>query len=318
MRQLVSVIIPVFNVMPYLKKSVYSVLNQTHAEIEIILIDNGSTDGSFQLMQEFEREYPGKIRLSREPKKGAPAARNRGLEMARGNWFQFLDADDYLLPTKIEHQLRLAEKAKGPLIVNGAYSIEDEQIICDRFPSERTDDLKSVFLGETGVSSSLLFDKQLKKSGPRWDNNWASSQDNMLLFDCVKMGFKLIYDPALLTVKKQRTSGMISQQSHDIISEARALSRASQLRYFRQTDSELSKDREVIAVFAKYLWYFARKDAKLAFQLYRELLKDQATGNIWRKLKIPHRLLIRTLGVKRAFELKNRIKKGLLSNAPID
>lgn len=318
MRQLVSVIIPVFNVMPYLKKSVYSVLNQTHAEIEIILIDNGSTDGSFQFMQEFEREYPGKIRLSREPKKGAPAARNRGLEMARGNWFQFLDADDYLLPTKIEHQLRLAEKAKGPLIVNGAYSIEDEQIICDRFPSERTDDLKSVFLGETGVSSSLLFDKQLKKSGPEWDNNWASSQDNMLLFECVKMGFKLICDPALLTVKKQRTSGMISQQSHDIISEARALSRAIQLRYFRRTDSELSKDREVIAVFAKYLWYFARKDAKLAFQVYRELLKDQATGNIWRKLKTPHRLLIRTLGVKRAFELKNRIKKGLLSNAPID
>ena len=100
----VSILIPCYNAAPWLAATLESALAQTWADKEIILVDDGSTDGSLALAQ----AYAGRgVRIFAQPNAGASAARNRALREARGDYFQFLDADDLLSPGKLAAQLAL-------------------------------------------------------------------------------------------------------------------------------------------------------------------------------------------------------------------
>ena len=89
----VSVIIPIYNVEAYLRECLDSVLNQTLGDIEIICIDDGSTDCSAKILEEYAKD-DRRIRVITQSNAGAGAARNTGLAIAQGQWFSFLDADD--------------------------------------------------------------------------------------------------------------------------------------------------------------------------------------------------------------------------------
>lgn len=91
-----SIIVPVYNVFGYLQQCITSVLGQTLEDYEIILVDDGSTDGSEVLCDKYVREFPEKIKCVHQSNKGLSAARNVGIEKARGDYLIFLDSDDYL------------------------------------------------------------------------------------------------------------------------------------------------------------------------------------------------------------------------------
>jgi len=101
---LVSIIIPVFNSEKYLADTITSALLQTWTNIEIIIVDDSSTDRSLNIARQFNDD---RIRVFEQKNKGASAARNRGLAEAKGEYIQFLDADDVLNNVKIEAQVRL-------------------------------------------------------------------------------------------------------------------------------------------------------------------------------------------------------------------
>jgi glycosyltransferase involved in cell wall biosynthesis len=104
---IVSVIIPILNMRRYLAEAVDSVRAQTYRDWELLLIDDGSTDGSLDLAADYARRDPARIRVlpnSGADAHGASAARNRGLRDARGEWIAFLDADDIWLPDKLARQ----------------------------------------------------------------------------------------------------------------------------------------------------------------------------------------------------------------------
>lgn len=98
---LVSVVIPCYNAEKWIAETIRSVLHQSYANTEIIVIDDGSSDNSAAVVHSFG----DKVRLETGPNRGGCAARNRGLEIARGEYIQFLDADDVLSKEKIELQL---------------------------------------------------------------------------------------------------------------------------------------------------------------------------------------------------------------------
>jgi glycosyltransferase involved in cell wall biosynthesis len=102
--ELVTVIIPCFNAAGFVGDAIESALSQSWSAIEVVVIDDGSTDDSVGVL----RRFGDCVRWETGPNRGACAARNRGLEMARGEWIQFLDADDLLLPSKIERQIKHA------------------------------------------------------------------------------------------------------------------------------------------------------------------------------------------------------------------
>ena len=98
-----SVVIPVYNVKDYLEKCVDSVLAQTGADYEILLVDDGSTDGVCpEICDRYGREYPDRIRVIHQENGGLGAARNTGIEAAQGEYLVFIDSDDYILPGLLE------------------------------------------------------------------------------------------------------------------------------------------------------------------------------------------------------------------------
>lgn len=98
---LVSIVIPCFNAAAYVADAIRSGLEQTYSHREVIVIDDGSTDGSLEVLKSFGSA----IRWETGPNRGACAARNRGWRMAQGELIQFLDADDWLYPNKLELQV---------------------------------------------------------------------------------------------------------------------------------------------------------------------------------------------------------------------
>lgn len=91
----ISVIIPIYNVKPYLQKCVLSVMTQTYRNLEIILVDDGSTDGSGELC-DFLAQQDGRIKVIHQKNQGLSVARNTGLDASTGEWIAFLDSDDWI------------------------------------------------------------------------------------------------------------------------------------------------------------------------------------------------------------------------------
>lgn len=102
---MVSVIIPAYNAEKYIEKSIGSLIRQTYRQLEIILIDDGSTDNTGQIMEKIAKEDK-RIRVFHQENKGVSAARNLGIRKANGEWISFLDADDWLSPTTYSFILR--------------------------------------------------------------------------------------------------------------------------------------------------------------------------------------------------------------------
>jgi glycosyltransferase involved in cell wall biosynthesis len=106
---IVSVVIPAYNAAAFVQGAIDSALAQTHRDLEVIVVDDSSTDETPALLA----SYGDRIRVHRQPNAGVAAARNAGAALASGEWIAFLDADDQWMPTKIERQLALAA---APLI----------------------------------------------------------------------------------------------------------------------------------------------------------------------------------------------------------
>ncbi|MFD2161021.1 glycosyltransferase family 2 protein [Paradesertivirga mongoliensis] len=105
-RPIVSIIIPFYNTERHLASCIESAINQSWPNTEVILVDDGSTDNSLSIATHYQNE---RIRVFRQNKGGASAARNKGLREAKGDFIQFLDADDFLHPDKIKSQIELLE-----------------------------------------------------------------------------------------------------------------------------------------------------------------------------------------------------------------
>lgn len=105
---LISIIVPVYNVERYLDKCIDSIRCQTEQKLEIILVDDGSTDRSGELCEQYAKKDP-RIRVIHKENGGLSDARNAGMKVALGQWWMFVDSDDYLAPDAAETLLRAAQ-----------------------------------------------------------------------------------------------------------------------------------------------------------------------------------------------------------------
>ena len=105
----VSVIIPVYNTEDYLKECIESLVNQTLREIEILIVNDGSTDSSLEIMKEFKNKYPNIIKIFDKVNGGQASARNYALPFAQGEYLGFVDSDDWVDSTMYEEMYEKAE-----------------------------------------------------------------------------------------------------------------------------------------------------------------------------------------------------------------
>ena len=127
MNDVISIIVPVYNVSKYIIETMDCVRRQTYADWELLLVEDGSTDGTAEIIQKYmERTQDARIRLLRQPSNmGAARARNRGVEEAVGRYVAYLDADDLWTPTKLEKELAFLKEKQAAFVFTG-YEFADE------------------------------------------------------------------------------------------------------------------------------------------------------------------------------------------------
>ncbi|GAA4084412.1 glycosyltransferase family 2 protein [Mucilaginibacter panaciglaebae] len=133
---LVSVIIPTYNSEKYLAEAITSALSQSYHNIEVIVVDDGSTDNSLTIAKSFESK---KVKVFSQQNKGAGCARNKGLSQATGNYIQYLDSDDRLSPDKIAMQLAVLEKNEGKIAVCSTIHFNGDSLTPANIPSPYED-----------------------------------------------------------------------------------------------------------------------------------------------------------------------------------
>ena len=106
----ISVVIPTYNRKKYIKRAIDSVIHQSYEPFEIIVIDDGSTDGTYELIK--QSYSSSQISLKKQKNSGVSSARNKGIKLANGDWIAFLDSDDEWFENKLELQVREIKKSK--------------------------------------------------------------------------------------------------------------------------------------------------------------------------------------------------------------
>lgn len=125
MRAEISIIIPVYNVENYLRQCLDSILNQTFQDFEIICVDDGSTDKSLEILEEYKKK-DDRFVILRQNHLGAGAARNLGLKSAKGKYVQFLDSDDYFEKDMLEELYKRAIKYNSDMVVCSSRKVDEE------------------------------------------------------------------------------------------------------------------------------------------------------------------------------------------------
>lgn len=125
---LVSIIIPVYNVEAYLEECLDSVVNQTYKNIEVIAVNDGSTDSSPEILNRYKEKY-GNIKVINQRNSGPSGARNRGIAEATGKYIYFLDSDDYILPETVENIIGKMEKYELDLVRFGAQPFYEDKSV---------------------------------------------------------------------------------------------------------------------------------------------------------------------------------------------
>ena len=126
--ELISIIVPIYNVEQYLEECIVSLINQTYTELEIILVDDGSTDSSGKICDEFEKKDQ-RIKVLHKKNEGLGFARNSGLELANGQWVTFIDSDDYAEVDMISKLIENAVKYNADTCIGGFKKVDDKNVL---------------------------------------------------------------------------------------------------------------------------------------------------------------------------------------------
>ncbi|BDA74337.1 hypothetical protein CAL7716_085030 [Calothrix sp. PCC 7716] len=179
---LISILVPCYNAAPHLPQAIESALAQTWDNKEIILLDDGSTDNSYEI----SKSYPIKA-IKAALREGQADSRNALFELSRGAWIQYLDADDYLLPTKVANQLKHQENFPEVEVLIDNFSIlsGDGAI----FPHVHADTvLQTIARGGKFQSNCFLFKREVLEK-IKWQN--YPCQDSLMALDLVRARTKI-------------------------------------------------------------------------------------------------------------------------------
>ena len=150
---LVSIIVPVYNVEPYVEECLESLVNQTYKNLEIILVDDGSTDNSGKICDEYGNRF-NQIKVIHKQNEGLGMARNTGLDHASGDFVYFFDSDDYIELDELEYLINKAVENEVDVCLTGFKSVNDsKQVLVVREYEDR------VYRGKTAKTE--LFPKML-------------------------------------------------------------------------------------------------------------------------------------------------------------
>lgn len=211
----VSILIPCFNAEQWIGNAIASALDQTYGNIEIVVVDDGSSDGSLEIIQSFGR----RIHWESGPNRGGNQTRNRLLELANGEWVQFLDADDYLLPAKIQNQMNFIGESES--LVDMVYSPVIHSVLTNgRFEvfeangaDETETPLEHWLQWRCCQTGSALWNTESLRAIGGWNEELKCCQDIELTMRAIINELNLVYFPIGEAVYRVWSEGSVSRSN---------------------------------------------------------------------------------------------------------
>jgi glycosyltransferase involved in cell wall biosynthesis len=216
MNPLVSIVIPVYNGANYVREAIDSALAQTYANVEVVVINDGSTDGG--KTRDIAVSYGDRIRYLEKPNGGVATALNLGIREMRGELFSWLSHDDVYYPEKIARQVELLKTSgDGKTILFGNYDIIDHAGRLVGRGAIETFALNNPILSILGTyvyGCSLLIPKTVFDGAGHFNESLKNSQDNEMWLRIACKGYRLQYVPeVLLKVRKHAEQGSLTESA---------------------------------------------------------------------------------------------------------
>jgi len=207
--KLVSLIIPVYNAKSWIKETINSIFSLGIADLEIIVIDDGSTDTSVEII---EIEFPS-VTLIRTANFGASHARNVGTAVATGKYIQYLDADDLLEPKKLDLQIAALESSGADVAygnwkriaanAQGAFMVTN--LVCRQMTHEPEIELFTDFWCPPAV---YLFRREIVEKVEKWNERLSIIQDARFVLDCALHGAQFVYVPEFMAQYREHANSL--------------------------------------------------------------------------------------------------------------
>jgi hypothetical protein len=212
MAELVSILIPCHNAERWIAQAIESALAQTWSAKEVIVVDDGSTDNSLNII----RSFGDRICFEASTRQGANGTRNRLLELARGGWLQYLDADDYLLPAKVMQQMEFISAHQPTDVVFGPVTLEHwsetkawREVLLIPEPHDLWALLTSWRLPQTGAA---LWRKQAILDVGGWKYGQPCCQEHELYLRLIIGQKRFAYCPATGAVYRQWSDSTVCRR----------------------------------------------------------------------------------------------------------
>ena len=273
----ISIIVPVYNAEKYLEKCLVSLLNQTLKNIEIIVVNDGSTDKSLEIALKLSKSDQ-RIKIYTQSNGGASRARNLGIKMSSGKYLGFVDADDYIKPEMFEHLLNLCENNDCDMSICGWYVVDGDNVRKSHFNSK----LKIM---TTEEAIDMLLDHF------SFDNFSCNKLFKKKLFNDVEYPNGIIFEDLLVIYKLINNSKKIAADS-------------TPLYYYVQHNNSITNNLQKHLNVTAFESFVIRKNDLL--QLYPKL-KNKIRSNFFTANKMYFMISLNSDNRNKKFE-KERIK----------
>ncbi len=268
----VSVIIPAYNTEAYIAKAIESALEQTLTDIEVIIVDDGSSDKTVEVAKSFTDQRL-KI-IVNEQNFGAAASRNRALRAAQGEWIAVLDSDDWYAPERLEKLVSVANEINADMIADDLYLIKDGEtspwstLIEESGESiDKTLQIDIVYFVETdvygqpglhlGLSKPLFKREFLVKHGIEYDENIRMGQDFWIDMKCLIKGARFFIEPKPYYFYRSRPGSLVYQSQISRINQyCEATSSFMQQDAVKKNPALMRALSYNLAIYQKNLAYF--------------------------------------------------------------
>ncbi|BAY77522.1 glycosyl transferase family protein [Nostoc linckia NIES-25] len=327
----VSVIIPAYNTEAYIEKAIKSALEQTLNDIEVIVVDDASSDKTVEVAKSFVDERL-KVIVNQQ-NLGAAAARNRALRAAQGEWIAVLDSDDWYALERLEKLVSLANEKNADMIADDIYFINDDETSpWSTLIQESGKDIDKIFqvdivyfvetdiFGETGLHLGLskpLFKREfLLQHGIEYDEDIRMGQDYWLDMKCLIKGARFFLEPKPYYFYRSRPGSLVHQSRLPRLNQScKATNSFMQQEAVKKNTALMRALSRNLAIYKKNLAYFQvvepLKQGKWLTALTQMVKNPDFFSHFISRLNniIGRRIQYYTTGDKSAFHMSYNIDK---------
>jgi len=238
---MISIVVPAYNVSNFIKKTINSVISQSDTSFEVIIVDDGSIDNTYEVVQELLLLHkPQRFKLIKKENGGVSSARNKGIDEANGSYVLFLDGDDYISDDLIKYLVPICNENEPDIVCWGYDIVNEDSAILSRYEEKYFYQYKEM-TGEEALKNiiltrrmhiwtgSALYKKEfLDRENLRFTEGCSSGEDQEFILKCLSLSSKVIFIPKTLTYYVQRENSLTNVYNINRFEAIEAIERAAE------------------------------------------------------------------------------------------